>query len=309
MAGTEISTLIYIDNISSGTPSGTAANITETGFYFFDGSLWQKLSVGNAANIYNTNGSVLSNRTVDLSDKTLSFNSTATAGTSHFKVDGNTFNINTISNSVGIGTDAPTHNLEANGTVAFPTVATTAVPGPYSGLGINSTTGQIGIYTPGASPVFYLRSTYNSYATAAVNNFELTNGATVLINTLGATVQNGGSDGASNTDYIVLPQAGIYRIDANFSYAATDGLGATILDIFGTSNAAPSTTYTNLFSSYIQTPATGNTQGVTAFAIFEVAEASRIRISLRHSTYNVNIRRPAVPNPPTTTLNFVITKL
>ena len=38
-----VSTLIYVDNIATGTATGTAINISSTGFYYFNGTLWVKL--------------------------------------------------------------------------------------------------------------------------------------------------------------------------------------------------------------------------------------------------------------------------
>jgi hypothetical protein len=43
MTNIPISTLIYVNNISTGTQSGVAFNIDETGFYYFNGTEWVKL--------------------------------------------------------------------------------------------------------------------------------------------------------------------------------------------------------------------------------------------------------------------------
>ena len=43
MTGMTTSTLIYVNNISTGTAAGTAANINSVGFYYYDGTLWAKL--------------------------------------------------------------------------------------------------------------------------------------------------------------------------------------------------------------------------------------------------------------------------
>lgn len=40
------STMIYVNSIATGTATGTAANITSIGFYYYDGSLWQKIVTG-----------------------------------------------------------------------------------------------------------------------------------------------------------------------------------------------------------------------------------------------------------------------
>ncbi|HNP33516.1 MAG TPA: hypothetical protein PKN96_09510 [Flavobacterium sp.] len=46
MTGTVTSTMIYVNSIATGTATGTAANINSIGFYYFDGSVWQKIITG-----------------------------------------------------------------------------------------------------------------------------------------------------------------------------------------------------------------------------------------------------------------------
>lgn len=44
MTGIVTSTLIYVNNIATGSATLKAINITSTGFYYFDGTVWQKLA-------------------------------------------------------------------------------------------------------------------------------------------------------------------------------------------------------------------------------------------------------------------------
>ena len=46
MSGTPTGTLVYVNSIATGTAAGTAVNVTAIGFYFYDGSVWQKLAIG-----------------------------------------------------------------------------------------------------------------------------------------------------------------------------------------------------------------------------------------------------------------------
>jgi len=66
--------LIYITNISTGTAIGQRANIDAEGYYYFDGNVWQK-SKGSSTNnnIYNTNGTLTSNRILTIDGKSLEF--------------------------------------------------------------------------------------------------------------------------------------------------------------------------------------------------------------------------------------------
>ncbi len=65
-----------------------------------------------STNIYSDNGTLAGNRTVNMADRTLAFTSTATTGSNHFSVDGNTFSVDAANNRVGIGTLTPTTTLE-----------------------------------------------------------------------------------------------------------------------------------------------------------------------------------------------------
>lgn len=141
MTGVETSTMIYVNNIATGTLAGTAVNIDATGYYFFNGSLWMK--VDSDTNIYNSDGALTGNRIVDQGDKTLAFTGTAVNA---FSVDGTTFSVNAANDRVGIGTVAPTQNLDIEGTLRIsqtpaenkPQVLSTARP-----LYVNTTSGLV----------------------------------------------------------------------------------------------------------------------------------------------------------------------
>lgn len=63
MATVETSTMIYVNNISTGANSGKAIHIDELGFYYFDGDIWQKLNLNN--NSYSLGDIQYSARTTD----------------------------------------------------------------------------------------------------------------------------------------------------------------------------------------------------------------------------------------------------
>jgi len=94
-----------------------SAGLTPAGFYMWDGSEWKKVLAGKFPNIYNENGIVDTNRTVDLDVNTIAFPSKSTTGTSHFTVDGTTLNVNATDNKVGIRNNNPKEALDVNGDV------------------------------------------------------------------------------------------------------------------------------------------------------------------------------------------------
>lgn len=65
-------------------------------------------------------GSDMSERMRITSNGNALFSPVATSGTTHFTVDGTTFNIDAVNNRVGIGTNAPSHNLEVVGAINTP---------------------------------------------------------------------------------------------------------------------------------------------------------------------------------------------
>ncbi|SEW01333.1 hypothetical protein SAMN05421841_0619 [Chryseobacterium wanjuense] len=115
MSSIPVSTLIFVDSVVRGTQTGNAVNVDTVGYYYFDGNVWVKLnagSSGSSVNIYNSDGTVLTNRTVTQNDKTLTFTGTATNA---FSVDGKTFSVDAANDRVGIGTMAPVAKLHVEG--------------------------------------------------------------------------------------------------------------------------------------------------------------------------------------------------
>lgn len=107
-----VSTLLYINEATTGTQTGTAKNIDEIGYYTFDGDSWMKINSDN--NIYNTGGTLTDDRTVSQNANRLSF----TANTNNaFSIDGTTFSVDAENNRIGVGTSTPTQTLDLEGTL------------------------------------------------------------------------------------------------------------------------------------------------------------------------------------------------
>jgi len=114
MVDVPTSTLVYVNDVTTGTATGTAINIDVPGYYHFDGTAWNKLnSVKADTNIYNTNGTLTSNRTVTQGANSLAFTGTTSNA---FSVDGNTFSVDAVNDRIGIGTVNPLAKLDIVGT-------------------------------------------------------------------------------------------------------------------------------------------------------------------------------------------------
>ncbi|AZA77934.1 hypothetical protein EG347_10585 [Chryseobacterium sp. G0186] len=137
------STLIYVNNISTGTLAGNAINIDDTGYYYFDSSKWRKLDTS----LYNENGNLSENRIVTQGSKTLAFTGTAK---NSFSVDGNTLSVDAADNKVGIGNISPVTTLDIEGTARLsPNIAANTPPKLFNArpLYINNNNGEIS-YAP-----------------------------------------------------------------------------------------------------------------------------------------------------------------
>lgn len=56
MTATPTSTIIYVNDVVTGTASGTTVNVTSVGFYFFNGSVWERLGSSSSSNNWTTVG-------------------------------------------------------------------------------------------------------------------------------------------------------------------------------------------------------------------------------------------------------------
>lgn len=199
-------------------PSTKTVNITSIGYYYFDGSLWQNIVNGKVDKTSDSWVDDSANIAIKLGSKSDGI-SARPAGTD-FVIKDNGF--------VGIGTDSPQYKLHLFGDVAFPNVANTTVIGPYSGLGINQNTGEIGIYTPGSQPTFVSTTsntgTWVSWSSTSVRiDMPINENPVELINTLGAVT----GISATGKHYIQVPSDGLYRFEVSSMYYRCSNFGSS----------------------------------------------------------------------------------
>lgn len=76
MSGVPNGTLIYVNDISTGTATGQTMNVNTTGYYYFEDNAWQKFSGSggsSGSDIYSSDGVLASNRIVNLLNYSLTF--------------------------------------------------------------------------------------------------------------------------------------------------------------------------------------------------------------------------------------------
>ncbi|KPH13838.1 hypothetical protein [Chryseobacterium sp. ERMR1:04] len=111
MLNIPLSTIIFINDISTGSQVGIATGIDEIGYYYYNNTEWIKLKSGNA-NMYNTNAALSENRTISQDDKTLAFKGTSI---NSFSIDDATFSVDASHNRIGMGTKAPISDVQIVG--------------------------------------------------------------------------------------------------------------------------------------------------------------------------------------------------
>ena len=109
MVGTPVSTLVYVNDISTGSTLGTTVDVITTGYYYFNGTKWVSLSASTG--IVGNNWSLTGNTGTNSSS-----NFIGTIDAQPFNIRSNNTNILTVSPNlnVGIGTTAPTNKLHIN---------------------------------------------------------------------------------------------------------------------------------------------------------------------------------------------------
>ena len=174
------STLVYINETSTGSQTGSTIDVDKEGFYYFNGNKWVNIQSGGITatngltennNVITLGGTLNTNTTINMNDNYLSFTSSAENGTSHFNVDGSTFNINTIDKKIGIGTLDPNAKLD----IRTNPRSTENPEDGFLGLGTTNLTAP----NAGAGAIRYVTSTGG--------NLQYSNGITW--NTLTSTVQ------------------------------------------------------------------------------------------------------------------------
>ncbi len=185
--------LIYITDISAGNTNGQRINMTSKGYYYFDGSVWQKLT--NISNLYTTDGTLSGNRKVSLGTNNLDFLSSATTGTSHFTVDGTTFNIDAVNNRIGLNNSVPTEVLDVNGNIRVRNLPKALNIDDYPRTVVAKSTGELA-YTDvsNSAKQIYTSNTADASKTVKLGRFEF------------RMIDNG--DGTSTAEYRLTSDPG-----------------------------------------------------------------------------------------------------
>jgi len=215
MSAIPVSTMIYVNNVVSGSQGGNAVNIDTVGFYYFNGSVWVKMATGNGVNIYNSDGTLAGVRNVNLGGNNLGFTGTG---------------------NVGIGIGAPTAKLEiASGTTGTSGLkfsnlnsSTPAFTGTKTALGIDSNGNVISMGTENTYSGLYVVNGVNSTTFSYGGE-----GSTGTVNYNTTAGYGGAPAGAlTNAGIFTAPTAGVYRFDFSCAMINTNNPGNRMIFSF-----------------------------------------------------------------------------
>jgi hypothetical protein len=119
-----ISTMIYVNEVLTGTASGTTINVTAVGFYFFNGTVWERIGATGSSNDWTTTGNTVGAAgrfigTLDNFDVAFRRNSSAAGfiGANSTAFGAGTLAANSGINNTAFGTNAlGANNTPANNT-------------------------------------------------------------------------------------------------------------------------------------------------------------------------------------------------
>lgn len=166
MTGIIASTMVFVNSIATGSATGKAINITSTGFYYYDGAVWQKIIAGT-----NTHWALAGN-----SSTTPGTDFLGTTGTQDIRIKTNSTDRWNISDTNGgqlqsysLGTAAlPTYSFQSDSNIGIFSPGADILGLSTNGLErarIN-TTGQVLVNAtaPFATSTFYSAATGNNNA-------------------------------------------------------------------------------------------------------------------------------------------------
>ena len=135
-------TLIYITDVSKGNATGQRVVVTKPGYYYFDGSKWQRaVSTAEYTNLYIKDGTLTENRTVTQGDKTLTFTGTATGGSIFHNTSGKaTKPIAALQIIDGAQGEGKILTSDKDGNATWKKASATAITGTFTADGIPSIT-------------------------------------------------------------------------------------------------------------------------------------------------------------------------
>jgi len=186
--GNQTGAMVYVNSVS-GTPTGQTANVTATGYYYFDGTNWQKVATGASVTDATTTAKGIVQLAGDLSGTAASPSIATSAVTSAKIADGTVANADLASGAGGIykGSGSLSGNTtvtQGTNTLAFSSSATNGFSVAGTTLSVDGANSRVGIGT--TAPVTTL--TVNGIISSGIQN--ISTAGTVANKTVVSTTVN-----------------------------------------------------------------------------------------------------------------------
>nr|WP_228400916.1 hypothetical protein [Chryseobacterium taichungense] len=284
--------MVYVNSVS-GTPAGQTANVTATGYYYFDGTNWQKVANGASVTDATTAAKGIVQLAGDLSGTAASPSIASSAVTSAKIADGTVANtdLNTGVGGIYKGGGSLSGNttvVQGSNTLNFTTSATNGFSVAGSTLSVDGSNNRVGIGT--TAPITKLDSRQNpgnaSPGNGAIGIGETTqtasaagSGAVRYSTTSGGTIEY--SNGTTwNTLTSTVKKSLVYGYLTNGQALTSGGGTFTVTESFDQNNDFTSSTFT--------VPRTGNYSislcGLTASSSWNQGEEFSIRVAKNGTT-------------------------
>lgn len=292
MAAVPTSTMIYVNNIITGTQTGTAVNINAVGYYYYNGTAWTKLNV-DGPNLYSSNGTLTKDRIVAQGSNTLAFSGTAINA---FSVDGTTLSVDAAHDKVGIQTATPQKSLHINGSLQITNELN--VGGDASTAGMSGNVGQVlKSNGPGVAPTWQnLAGVPNATGTVIVANGQFivaqeiivqmtadfttsSHNTTAIGNLTNEIIDNEDHyTGSASTNSFSVSADGVYQITMNGQLSTTNGT-SPVIGIWDNTNSKWVARVNDLY-----TATTGSLQTYTLLTSIPMLAANKYSFRITNTT-------------------------
>ncbi len=238
--------------------------------------------VSNSAtvpNLYTANGTLTGNRTVYMNTQTLAFTSSASTGTSHFTIDGTTFNVDAVNNRIGIGNSSPVARLDirtnpgdtsdpGEGYLGIGTTNTNASSAGAGAVRYSTSDGGVLEYSNGSSWNTLTSSIQKSVVIAKKSSSQTINNNSTSTITNWTEITDLNNDFTYSNGRFYAPRTGNYVVSFSFDFGSGNISGGTQVEAMLIVYSSGGTELSNK-KSVVSYPSGGTAQagGSISFAI------------------------------------------
>ncbi|NMR33290.1 hypothetical protein HIO71_03610 [Chryseobacterium aquaticum] len=218
--------IVYITDVSGGNNVSQRVNITSVGYYYFDGTVWNRIAFNSGAllnPVTSDNGLTKTGNSIQLGGTLIKNTEIATAG------------FNTIfsgAGNLGVGTNAPAEKLDIEGKVRIRSTPELAeLDAKPLFIGGN---GVVGTLKEGGPKTLYIDA-INVFTTSNNNllsDFNNGNHIVIRFGPINDNIRLNTMDATVNPGYVTIKQNGFYQLNASLGTSVTSSSNLNIFQVF-----------------------------------------------------------------------------